>query len=159
MPFSSHFSPLPLCLMFFKTFVLMSSSALTLLFFFFSFFYSTKNFFPHSPLQVSHHIFCSPIILSLRAISLPYIAEYLSLLFFLYALLFSLPLCRSSTLFFFFFFKPTEVLIRRDSQFNYFYSGARPRESCSFSSVFLHILSLFSISSNFLTLAFLVYLI
>lgn len=45
--------------------------------------------------------FCSPIILSLRAISLPYIEEYLSLLFFLYALLFSPPLCRRSTLFFF----------------------------------------------------------
>lgn len=26
-----------------------------------------------------------------------------------------------------------EVLIKRDSQFNYFYSGARPLESCSFS--------------------------
>lgn len=45
---------------------------------------------------------CSPIILSLRAVSLPYIEEYLSLLFFLYALLFSPPLCRRSILFFFF---------------------------------------------------------
>ncbi len=65
----------------------------------------------------------------LRAASLGYMKEYLFLCnSSLYAPLFLLPLCRRSTLFF-----SAEVLIKRDSQFNYFYSGALPLESCSLS--------------------------
>lgn len=75
--------------------------------------------------KVYSYTFRSPIIPSLWAISLPYIEEYLSLLFFLYALVFSLRVGRALFFFFFFFFSP-KVLIRRDSQFNYFYSRACP---------------------------------
>lgn len=127
--FLSIFSPL--CHVFFKTLILMSSSALTLLFC-----YSSPNFFTLSHLQslLSHH----PS--STGSISPIHRGVSFSVILFVCSSFLTPSVQEEHTLFFF----PAEVLIRRDSQFNYFYSGARPRESCSF-SLSSYIFYLFSV--------------
>ena len=149
-PLLSLFSPL--CHFSLEALVLTSSSALTSAFslplffrtlfalFLFSFFFPSPSPF-ESPLiffLLSRHL------LSMGSSIAPIHRGVSSLCYsFLYALPFSLPLCRRSTPPPppFFLFPQLQVLIKRDSQFNYFYSWARPLESRSFFSVFLHILS------------------
>lgn len=147
-PLLSLFSPL--CHFSLEAPVLTSSSALTSAFslppYFqtlFGLFLSFFFFFSLS-LWLSTYIFLlSRHLLSMGSSIAPIHRGVSSLCYsFLYALLFSLPLCRRSTPPPpFFFFPQLQVLIKRDSQFNYFYSWARPLESRSFFSVFLHILS------------------
>lgn len=118
MSFSLPFSPL--CQFFLEALIMMSSSALTLLLCF-----SSPNFF-HFLLN-----FCSPTILFLWAVSLPYIEVSFSVILY-YTPFFSHSICVGGAHSF-----SAEVLIKHDSQFNYFYSGARPLESCSFSPSYI----------------------